>query len=134
MKCLSIQAPWAEAIALGWKDVENRSWSTDYRGPLLIHCGKKVDKEGFEWLREFGCPEPEVRTGGIIGATNVVDCTRRRQSAWHAVGQYGWYLEGSVLFHEIWPMNGRLGLFNVAIDEDLARQMEFAGFEAMKAA
>jgi hypothetical protein len=41
---LSVQVPWANQIlrpgktpGLGFKWCENRSWSTDYRGPLLIH-------------------------------------------------------------------------------------------------
>ena len=38
MKCLSILQPWAWAIIHGGKDVENRTWRTAYRGPLLIHA------------------------------------------------------------------------------------------------
>ena len=38
MKTLSIRNPWAYLIAYGVKDVENRSWKTDYRGELLIHA------------------------------------------------------------------------------------------------
>lgn len=38
MKALSVRQPWASAIAWGEKSVEHRSWSTDYRGPLLIHA------------------------------------------------------------------------------------------------
>jgi hypothetical protein len=40
VKVLSIWGPWAQLIAYGWKDVENRSWSTSFRGPLAIHCSK----------------------------------------------------------------------------------------------
>lgn len=38
MKTLSVRQPWASYIAYGIKTVEHRSWSTDYRGPLLIHA------------------------------------------------------------------------------------------------
>ena len=42
MKCLSIQQPWAQYIATGIKDVENRSWSLKtFPQRVLIHTGKK---------------------------------------------------------------------------------------------
>jgi hypothetical protein len=41
MKTLSIQNPLAYLVATGLKTVENRDWSTDYRGPLLIHASGK---------------------------------------------------------------------------------------------
>ena len=37
MKALSVKAPWAYYLAAGLKDVENRIWKTDYRGPVAIH-------------------------------------------------------------------------------------------------
>jgi hypothetical protein len=39
VKCLTVCQPWAWAIVHGRKHVENRTWATDYRGPLLIHAG-----------------------------------------------------------------------------------------------
>lgn len=41
MKALSLWQPWASAIAIGSKRIETRSWSTNYRGPLLIHAAKR---------------------------------------------------------------------------------------------
>ncbi len=38
MKTLSIKQPYATLCASGVKDVENRSWSTKYRGRLWIHA------------------------------------------------------------------------------------------------
>ncbi len=35
---LSIRQPYAWAVVHGIKDIENRSWRTHYRGPLLIHA------------------------------------------------------------------------------------------------
>jgi hypothetical protein len=43
MKELSIRQPWAWLIIAGHKDVENRSWTTTYRGPLLIHAARRPD-------------------------------------------------------------------------------------------
>lgn len=38
MKALSLQQPWAGAIAHLGKNVENRRWLTNHRGPLAIHA------------------------------------------------------------------------------------------------
>ncbi len=36
MKAISIPQPYASLIASGIADVDNRTWTTDYRGPILI--------------------------------------------------------------------------------------------------
>ena len=42
MKCLSIQQPWAQYIAAGIKDIENRPWGLkNFPQRVLIHTGKK---------------------------------------------------------------------------------------------
>jgi len=43
--------PWATLVAIGAKQYETRSWSTEYRGPLLIHVAKKRDKESLKLCR-----------------------------------------------------------------------------------
>ncbi len=40
MKALSLLQPWATLVVIGVKQIETRSWSTAYRGPLLIHASK----------------------------------------------------------------------------------------------
>lgn len=37
---LTVLQPWASLIALDEKQFETRSWSTPYRGTLVIHAGK----------------------------------------------------------------------------------------------
>ena len=44
MKALTIKQPWATLIMQGDKRFEFRSWQTKYRGELLIHAGKGIDK------------------------------------------------------------------------------------------
>lgn len=41
--CLSLYQPWASLIAYKAKRIETRSWSTQYRGPLVICSGKNDD-------------------------------------------------------------------------------------------
>jgi hypothetical protein len=43
MKVLTIKNPWAYLIVYCGKDIENRTWETKYRGPLLIHASRSMD-------------------------------------------------------------------------------------------
>lgn len=36
MKAITIRQPWASLIVHGIKDIENRSWQTNFRGRVLI--------------------------------------------------------------------------------------------------
>lgn len=51
LRALTIRQPWAWAIIHGGKDIENRSWNTKHRGPLVIHAGMGFDK-GVESMTE----------------------------------------------------------------------------------
>jgi hypothetical protein len=49
---ISLRQPWAAAVALLGKDVENRdSWPYDYRGPIVIHAAS--DEPGLEDFEEL---------------------------------------------------------------------------------
>ena len=41
MKGLTLYQPQASLVALGHKQIESRSWSTNYRGPLAIHAARR---------------------------------------------------------------------------------------------
>ena len=45
MRKLTIRQPWASLIICGEKDVENRTWTTRYRGELAIHAGHRFDQD-----------------------------------------------------------------------------------------
>ena len=53
MKVLTIKQPWATLIMQGDKRFEFRSWQTKYRGDLLIHAGKGIDKEAMKRLSKY---------------------------------------------------------------------------------
>ncbi len=138
MKCLSIKQPWAWLIVTKQlppdmrKDVENRTWATAYRGPLLIHAGKSFDWEFFYWVEEakaatvgkmvvehFGVvfgdtPARSKPTkgefGGIIGQTSLIDIVDNSPSRWAAPGQKHWLLAASIEL-PFRPLKGQLGLF-----------------------
>jgi len=42
MKILSVRQPWATPIVGRIKDVENRTWRTNYRGPVLVHASLRA--------------------------------------------------------------------------------------------
>lgn len=75
MKALTICQPYAELIARGDKRVENREWSTNYRGLLYIHAGKSRDwlnGDTDEDLREeFG---RDIEFGAIVAIATLADC------------------------------------------------------------
>lgn len=58
MKCLSVRNPYSYLICSGLKDVENRSWKTNYRGVILIHSSgdelfKLISSDYFSNLETF---------------------------------------------------------------------------------
>jgi hypothetical protein len=108
MKALTIRQPWAALIVAGFKNIENRTWTTKYRGPLLIHAG------GTEWepLSRF-VPEAAIPSlySRIIGMVDLLDVVESHASPWFE-GPYGWVLANPRPIRPV-PMAGRLGLFEV---------------------
>lgn len=45
-RALTLHQPWASLVALGVKRLETRSWSTSYRGRLLIHAAARIPNPG----------------------------------------------------------------------------------------
>ena len=56
MKAISLWQPWASLVAVAAKQIETRSWATQYRGPLVIHAALKWDAR----IREIAA-EPRMR-------------------------------------------------------------------------
>jgi hypothetical protein len=116
MKALSIQQPWSWLIVHGLKDIENREWSTARRGRILIHAGKRFDRDGSLYIhRAF--PDillPDIAAlalGGIVGQCTLVDCVTASESRWF-VGPFGFVLQDAVPL-PFRPCPGRLGFFEV---------------------
>jgi len=42
VKVIVVRQPWAWLIVNGYKDIENRSWHTRYRGKLLIQASASL--------------------------------------------------------------------------------------------
>ncbi len=71
MKILSIRQPWAYLITRGSKNIENRSWPTNYRGSLLIHASLNINRAA---CRKHRLDPNELETGGVVGMAEIVDC------------------------------------------------------------
>jgi ASCH domain len=96
-KIISIRQPWASLIVLGFKDVENRTWPTRYRGPALVHAAKRVDDVSLHDIeRRFGVRlNDDLPLGGVVGITNIRDCVRPHPSVWYAPAHYAFVLANS---------------------------------------
>ncbi|MDQ3956521.1 MAG: ASCH domain-containing protein [Actinomycetota bacterium] len=120
MKALSVKQPWAWTIAAGYKNVENRSRRTNFRGGLLIHAGAELDPAGFQFLWEMGLYKAlpaDLPRGGLVGMVEVVDCVRGYESEWALPGQWHWVLAHPREFRNVLPCPGRLGMFYPEVSE-----------------
>jgi len=97
MKILSLRQPWASLVASGAKDVENRTWPTRYRGPVLIHASRRANGVTSDELeRRFGVRLPPVLDlGGIVGITEIIDCVKPHPSKWYAPAHWAFVLANS---------------------------------------
>lgn len=118
MKALSTWQPWAWLIVNGYKDIENRSWWSNHRGPLAIHAGKTFDYKGYYWVKEnfpeIPLPNPqEFERGGIVGTVNQTGCTKESRSPWF-FGRFGHtYADGKPV--PLIRMRGQQGYFDVEV-------------------
>ncbi len=106
MKALSIKQPWAGLIAHGVKDIENRTWKTNFRGRFFIHASAKWDersnsnnpKDLFTWEQRIAMSsspvdhkfidygiivkDEEMPLSAIIGEIDIIDCVINHPSIW----------------------------------------------------
>lgn len=138
MKALSIKEPWATLITRYGKDIENRSWISLYKGPLVICASKSVDlekdnrasgncyQEDWEnvWycldrLAIAGLPEQfsdlNINPGHAIGIVWMEGCTQAYRGPWSEMGQYHYILGNACAFQHPIPVRGTLGLWDFDI-------------------
>lgn len=122
MKAISIRQPWAWLIVNGYKDIENRTWYTKYRGPVLVHAAKGMTRSEYQMACDFAfsinpdifMPEfEELDRGGIVGFVTITGCTNKETSPWF-FGPMGFELTAAhpLPFH---PMTGRLSFFETGL-------------------
>lgn len=94
MKAITIKQPFASLIVDGIKDIENRTWKTNFRGTVLIHAAcKKPPKlpgdmiSGLQYASLFTSNNIHLLQntevyGAIIGSVDIVDCVINHPSVW----------------------------------------------------
>lgn len=126
MPALSIRQPWAWLILHAGKDIENRDWSTRFRGRILIHASKSMTNYEYDVAADTAImvgrsrpyppglrlpPRKDLDRGGIVGAVDIVDCVRTSDSPWF-IGECGFVLANAAPCPFV-PYKGRLGIFSV---------------------
>ena len=131
-KALSIKQPWCWAILNHYKDIEIRTWNTNYRGYIALHAGKKIDHNDYFLLKDMDIPLPlesTLETGKILGYTYLYDVIpykeyqrfydhherHRNRSAWWDGRQKGFILQDVTKIKPI-EFKGKLSLFNVDLE------------------
>ncbi len=71
MKTITLKQPWASLVANGYKKYEFRSWKTKYRGDILIHAGKGIDKDAIEKVTGLNLEYPSSK---ILAIVTIEDC------------------------------------------------------------
>ena len=137
MKTLTIKQPWATLIIQGDKRFEFRSWKTSYRGGLLIHAGKGIDKVAMKRLKKY-IPE-DMPLGKIIGKVKLVDCIKMSPEFKEMLlkenneiytkssfqENYGWQVENVEVFNHPIPVKGQLSLWEYEVEENSKELKEF---------
>lgn len=131
MKVLTIKQPYASLILKGYKEYEFRTWKTKYRGDILIHAGKTIDKKALE-KRFKGYDLGDMPTGVIIGKVILVDCVNVNKEFADKMKKvdknvyqldeyinniYGWKLENIEGIKPYIIVKGQLGLWNYDVDK-----------------
>ena len=96
-KCLSVKQPFAWAVVVGAKDIENRTWRSNYIGRLYIHAGQKEQSELVEEVveRVARCRNLttkaalddyrqhwELGRGAVVGSVYMLGCAVSHGSEW----------------------------------------------------
>lgn len=112
MKTLTVRQPWASLIAAGLKDVENRTWRTNYRGLLAIHAGSGTDRHALDTYGHLLDNPDQLPHGAIIAVATLTDCVQDHESPWAIPGQWHWLLADP---RPLRPFHakGRLGLWEI---------------------
>lgn len=135
-RALSLRQPWGSLMTTGVKRIENRSWRTGYRGPVLVHASSWWNaaevEDDYDTARHIMAhaglgpmpltlPEMKAARGGIIGAFTVTGCVSESDDPFF-FGPYGFTVNNAVSFPAVIPCRGSLGFFSVPADVSAACQ------------
>lgn len=126
MKALTIDVYWAWLIAFHDKRVENRSWRTNYHGPLAIHAGKSSarDRDAIAWISENceldlpSASEIDELRGCVVAICELVGCVSLEEYLEHgkdkyAFGPWCWAIESVSPLKRPVQAIGKQGIWNL---------------------
>jgi hypothetical protein len=141
IKAISLHQPWASLIPMGLKEYETRSWSTSYRGPLLICAAKKTSLRQKLTHNYFLNKYQKILTdtdnyiewddlpfGYAVALVDLTDCIKMTQTFINQqlqseldtgdwlFGRMAWKLDNIKRIIQPIPINGKQGLFNAEVD------------------
>ena len=130
MKVITIKQPFASLIAAGIKEYEFRTWKTKYRGDILIHAGKAVDKKAMKKCEMYGLDYP---CGAIIAKATLSDCIAVDEEFRKVLKEKNDIVYSSIIKHTEWkgyafelenvakidsiPVKGKLSLWEYDLEE-----------------
>jgi hypothetical protein len=107
MRAISIKQPWANLIASGKKTIETRTWSTLYRGEILLVSSKS----------------PRIEPAGCaVALADLIDCRPMVKADEEAAkcpvypNAVAWVLT-NIRAIKPFPVKGQLGVYDVRITE-----------------
>jgi hypothetical protein len=118
VRVLTVRQPHAHLLIYGsnagFKDVENRSKPTHYRGTLLIQASAKVDQATYAEYIADGVELPPARklvTGAIIGSVQLTGSVRNSRSRWAIPGYWDWLTAAPRAADPVIPIKGQLSMY-----------------------
>lgn len=100
---LSVTRPWPTFIASRLKPIENRTWTTSYRGPMWLHAANSWQGAALDFASQLGIEigswEKRDYPTGIVALVDLVDICDAHNSRpargcecgpWAMIGQYHW--------------------------------------------
>ena len=124
MVALSIRQPWAWAIIVGRKRIENRTWRTRVRGRIAVHSSRRPDQHWRALVAMLVGAERESceqsPLGCIIGTVELVACVDESDDPAFG-GDVGFVLADPQPLAEPIPCKGRLGFW--AVPDEIERRI-----------
>jgi hypothetical protein len=136
MKAISLYEPWATLIALGEKRYETRSWSTTYRGSLLI-CASKIrlpTVKIIDLMVRARITVNDLNPGRAVTLVDLIHIYRTDDLHYGQLGEneefygnlfpgrFAWQLKNIRRFVNPPLVRGRQGLFDV--DDNLIKSLD----------
>ena len=124
MRVITLKQPWATLVAEGLKKYEFRSWKYNYRGEILIHAGKGIDKEAMKKFEHLNLNYPHSK---IIAKVKILDCIEMNYEINKQIIEeneliyghkydrtgYAWKLELIEKINDETEVSGKQGIWNI---------------------